>query len=92
MDFDHFQIKKWMLQLDWKKQMKKNEVLCLVSMFPFWVVVCKFSKKVHFLQRADLSKNLSLLKQFTYMHLKGFITLFQSMLWFIGVSATVYEI
>ena len=37
------------------------------------------------------AKNLSLLKQFTYMHLKGLITLFQKMLWFIGVWATVHE-
>ena len=30
------------------------------------------------------ARNLSLLKQFTYMHLKVIITLFQKMLWFIG--------
>ena len=35
----------------------KSGVICLVSMFPSWVMVCKFSKKVHFLQYcADLSK------------------------------------
>ena len=38
------------------------------------------------------AKNLSLLKQFSYMHLKVLITLFQKMLWFIGVWATVHEI
>ena len=37
-------------------------------------------------------RNLSLLKQFTYMRLKVFITLFQKMVWFIGVQATVHEI
>ena len=31
------------------------------------------------------ARNLSLLKQFTYMHLKVFITLFQKMIWFIRV-------
>ena len=40
-----------------KKVDEKNEVICLVFMFPSWVVVLKFSKKVHFLQfSADLSK------------------------------------
>ena len=34
----------------------KNGVICLVSMFPSWVMVLKLSKKVHFLQFcADLS-------------------------------------
>ena len=32
------------------------------------------------------ARNLSLLKQFTYMHLKVFITLFQKMIWFIGAE------
>ena len=37
--------------------MKKNVFICLVSMFPSWIMVLKFSKKVHFLQFcADLSK------------------------------------
>ena len=35
--------------------------------------------------------NLSLLKQFTYMHLKVLIRLFQKMIWFIGVWATANE-
>ena len=38
------------------------------------------------------ARNLSLLKQFTYMHLKVSITLFQKMVWFIGDRATVHEI
>ena len=33
-----------------------------------------------------------LLKHFTYVHVKVLITLFQKMVWFIGVSATVHEI
>ena len=42
--------------LEWKKKMK-NGVICLVSMFPSWVMVRKMSKKVHFLQFCgDLSK------------------------------------
>ena len=36
---------------------EKNEVICLVSIFFFWVMILKLSKKVHFLQFfADLSK------------------------------------
>ena len=36
---------------------EKIGVIGLVSMFPTWVMVCKLSKKVHFLQFcADLSK------------------------------------
>ena len=37
-------------------------------------------------------KKTSLLKQFIYMHLKVLITLFQKMVWFMGVSATVHDI
>ena len=59
MNFDYFQIKKWMLQtVRVEKVDEKNWVVCLVSMFPSWVMVCKLSRKVHFLQFcADLSKN-----------------------------------
>ena len=36
---------------------EKSGVIGLVSMFPTWVMVCKLSKNVHFLQFcADLSK------------------------------------
>ena len=36
---------------------EKIGVICLVSVFPTWFMVCKLSKKVHFLQFcADLSK------------------------------------
>ena len=38
------------------------------------------------------ARNLSLLQQFTYMHLKVLITLFQKMISFVGVGATVHEI
>ena len=50
-------------QLDRKRQKKKNEVICLVSMFPSWAMVLKLSKKVHFLQFcADLSKKSKSIK------------------------------
>ena len=44
---------------------EKNGVICLVSMFPSWVMVFKLSKKVHFLQFcADLSKTSKPIKAF----------------------------
>ena len=46
----------------------KNGVICLVSMFPSWVMVLKLSKKVHFLQFcADLSKKPKSVKTI-YVH------------------------
>ena len=69
---------------------EENRVICLVSMFPSWVMVRKFSKKVHFHNFVlTLARNLNLLKQFIYIHLKVLITLFQKMVKFIGVQATV---
>ena len=73
--------------------MEKNGVICLVSIFPSWVMVLKLSKIVHFWNFALTSaKNLSLLKLFPYMHLKVLITFFQKMIWSIGVWATVHEV
>ena len=58
MNFDYFQIQKWMLQtVRAEKVDEKNGVICLVSMFLSWVIVRKLSKNVQFLQSfADLSK------------------------------------
>ena len=51
-------LKKWMLQtVRAEKVDEKIGDICLVSMFPSWVMVCKLSEKGHFLQYwADLSK------------------------------------
>ena len=44
-------MQKWMLQsVRAEKEDEKNGVICLVSMFPSWVMVLKLSKKVTFLQ------------------------------------------
>ena len=59
MNFEYFQIQKWMLQtFKTEKEDEKNQVTCLDSMFPFWVMVFKLVvSKVHFLQFcADFSK------------------------------------
>ena len=85
MNFEYFQIQKWMLQTV-KKVDKKYGVTLLVSMFPSWVVVLKLSKKAHFCNFVLAStRNLILLKQFTYVQLKGLEMHFQKMyylLWY----------
>ena len=51
MNFGNFQVQKWTLQtVRAEKIDKRNEAICLVFIFPSWVMVLKFSKKVHFLQ------------------------------------------
>ena len=43
--------------------MKKNGIICLISMFPSWFMALKLSKTVDFLQfRADLSKKSKFIK------------------------------
>ena len=67
-----------------EKKNGKNWVIYLDPMFPYRGMVLKLSKKVHFLHFcADLSKKLSILKQFTYMQLKGLVEHFQKMVLFI---------
>ena len=72
-----------MLQTVRAEKVDQKEVICLVFMLPSRVIVLKWSKKVNFLQFC--AKNLSLLKQFTYMDLKVLVTVFQKMIWYIGV-------
>ena len=96
MHFDYFQIQKWEKvraeKVDEKKNEKKKWVICLVPMFPSWLMVLKLPKKVRFLQfGADVSKISKSVKG-TYVHLKVLITLYQKMIWFIGVGAIAYEI
>ena len=51
LNFDLFQIQKWVLQtVRAEKLDEKNGVIFLASTFPFWVMVPKLSKKVHFLR------------------------------------------
>ena len=64
MNFDHFQIQKWMLQTVRPEKVDENNgVICLVSMFTSWIMVCKLSKKVHFFWFcANLSKKSKTIK------------------------------
>ena len=94
MNFEYFQIQKWMLQTVRSGKLdERNGVICLVSIFPSWVMGLKLSKKVSFCNFVLTSaRNLSLLKQFTYMHLKGLVTHFQKMVLFIMLWLTVLKI
>ena len=48
-NFMYFQIQKWMFQTGRaKKEDGKNGIICVVFMSPFWVMILKLSKKVHF--------------------------------------------
>ena len=64
---------------------EQNGVICLVSMF-LPEFGSQLLKKVYFCNFVlTPARNLILLQQFTYMHLKVLITVFQKMIWFIGV-------
>ena len=72
---------------------EKNEVICLVFKFPFWVVALNLSRKVNFSPFcADFSKKPKSVKAIYIFHLKVLTTFFQKMIWFIRVWATLYEI
>ena len=69
---------------------EKNGVICLIFMLPSWVIVLKLSKKCIFCNFLLTSaRNLSRLKQFTYIHLKGLVTHFQKLMLFIMLWLTV---
>ena len=52
-----------------RKSRWKNGVICIASLFPFWVMVIKLSKKFTFCNFALTStRNRSLLNQFTDTH------------------------
>ena len=71
-----------------------HRFICPVFTFPAWVMVLNLSKKVHFFCNFVLTsaENLSLLKQFPYIHLKDLIMHFQKMVLFIMLWLTVSKI
>ena len=75
-----------------KKSRWKNGVICLVSMFPSWVMVLKLSKKIHFLQFcAGLRKRAKSVKVICiYGSERSHCTLWKN-IWFIGVWGTTDE-
>ena len=82
MNLKYFQIQKWMLQADRAEKVdEKNGVICVVFMFPSWVMILKLLEKC-LLSIAcwPQQKNISMLKQFTYMHLKRLYTLSENVI------------
>ena len=70
MNFDYFQISKWIFQtVRVEKVEDKNDDICLVSMFPSWVMVLKLSKKCIFCNFVLTSaKNLRLSVKAIYIY------------------------
>ena len=48
MNLKYLQIQKWILQAGKAEKDEKNGVICVVFMFPSWVMILKLLKKVHF--------------------------------------------
>ena len=92
MNFDNFQVRKWISQSELQKQMKKWGHLSS-SLFPSWVMVLKFPKIVHLLQIcADLSKKSKSIKLKQFIYLKDLVMLFKKIVCFTGVWVTLPEI
>ena len=99
MNLKYFQIQKWMLEADRAEKIdEKNVVICVVFIFPSWVMILKLSKKCIFsILCWPQQKSLGMLKQFTYMHLKRLVMRFQkmllfTMLWLHVLKILVFEI
>ena len=75
-NFDHFKMR-WLKKWGHLSSFHAS----FLSYGPYIVQKSVFSARI-----------LTLLKQFTYMDLKLLITVFQKIIWFIGVCATVHEI
>ena len=95
MNFDYPQIQKWLLQtVRAEKVDEKNGAICLVSMFLSWVLVCKLSKKVYFLQFcADLSKKSKSVKAiYIYASESSHYTLSENDMVYRGLSHRSWDI
>ena len=99
MNLKYFQIQKWMLEADRAEKVdEKSVVICVVFIFPSWVMILKLSKKCIFsILCWPQQKSLGMLKQFTYMHLKRLVMCFQkmllfTMLWLHVLKILVFEI
>ena len=79
-NFEYLQIQKWFLKP--VRAEKVDWVICLVSLFSSWHMVLKLSKKCIFCNFVLTARNLGLLNQLTYMHMKGLFTQFQKIVLF----------
>ena len=83
MNFDYFQIQKWMLQTV-RVEKVDEKMGSFVYFTCFLLELCSATcpKKGNFYTfMLTSARNLSLVKQFTYMHLKVVITLFLKMVY-----------
>ena len=94
MNLDYFQIQKWILQTVRAEKVDEKNGRFLVSMFPSWVMVCKLSKKVHFLQFcADLSKKSKSVKAiYIYASESSHYTLSENAMVYRGLSHLSWDI
>ena len=65
---------------------EKIGVICLVCMFPIWVMVCKLSKKVHFLQFCAALSKKSVELIYIYASESSHYTLSENVMIFGGLS------
>ena len=79
-NFEYFQIQKWILKP--VRAEKVDWVIFLVSLFSSWLMVLKLSKKYIFCNFVLTARNLGLLNQLTYMHMKGLFTQFKKIVLF----------
>ena len=76
-----------------RKSWWKTGVICLVSMISSCFMVLKLSKKVHFLQFcADFRQKPKSVKAIYIYGSEVLITVYQKMIWFVGVWLAVHEI
>ena len=70
MNFDNFQIQKWISQTAAAR--KVDKVICLISFFSSWVMILRLPKILHFLQVcADLSKkSKSIIAIYSYLYVR----------------------
>ena len=69
MNFEYFQIQRFFQTGRSEKLDGKYWMICPVSMFASSVMILRLCEKVNFVLTSG--RNLSLLTQLTYMHLKG---------------------
>ena len=92
-NFDIFQIKKWISQTELKKQMK-NRVICLLTFFPSWVMFLKFLKLVQFFEiYANLSNKPQFIKTiYLYPSQRPYPALSENSIYYRGPSNSLQDI
>ena len=94
MNFDYFQIQKWMLQTVWKEKVDDKKWGHLSSFHVFFLSygpsIVRKSALLQFY--TDFNKKPKSNKAIYMLHLKVLTKLFRKMIWFIGDWATIHKI